>query len=190
MQSVLLHVVGPPDKGKMLLVKAIASECETCLFFNINTSTLASKRVGDNEKLVDSSKDRKQRWKTSPDFCNYETGLLADPRTDHLEKHPFPLDISRKETLILTGILTGHINLQSHLYRVGMTFSPTCFGLQEDETVRHYLYTTAHPSDVNDYGSIFKAADQAVDGNYSILTYYIVTYSVFQRLEFSKFLKY
>ena len=154
MQSVLLHVVGPPDKGKMLLVKAIASECETCLFFNINTSTLASKRVGDNEKLVDSSKDRKQRWKTSPDFCNYETGLLADPRTDHLEKHPFPLDISRKETLILTGILTGHINLQSHLYRVGMTFSPTCFGLQEDETVQHYQYTTAHPSDVNNYGSI------------------------------------
>ena len=112
MQSVLLHVVGPPDTGKMLLVKAIASECETCLFFNINTSTLASKRVGDNEKLVDSSKDRKQRWKTSPDFRNYETGLLADPIPDHLAKHPFPLDISRKETLILTGILTGHINLQ------------------------------------------------------------------------------
>ena len=108
--------------------------------------------------------DRQQRWKTSLEIGNCGTGLLVDLRTDHLEKHPFPLDIPRKETSILTGVLTGHINLQCHLYRIGITFSPTCICLQEDETVQHYLYNcslythlrTAHPPDINDYGSILK----------------------------------
>ena len=45
-------LVGPPGTGKTLLAKAIASECKMC-FFNINPSTLASKYVGESEKIVD-----------------------------------------------------------------------------------------------------------------------------------------
>ena len=84
--------------------------------------------------------ENRRRWKIHLTIGECSTGLLHGLDPLHLERYPLPLTISRRQAAILVGLLTGHINLQSHLYRLGLTFTPTCTCLEEDETPRHYLY--------------------------------------------------
>jgi hypothetical protein len=80
------------------------------------------------------------RWITNLRCGLNSTGLLGLLKYNHLQENPYPLHITRHESNILVGLLTGHTALQYHLYDLGLTYTPTCTCLEDDETVHHYLF--------------------------------------------------
>ena len=80
-------------------------------------------------------------WKR---FCltqGASNGLLysmQDP--SQLILKPIPTDCHPKTFGSLCALLSGHTRLQLHTYNLGLTYSPTCICLLEDETPHHFLH--------------------------------------------------
>ena len=50
------------------------------------------------------------------------------------------LSLNRKQIRVMTGLLTGHLNLKSHLHRIGRTNDDICrLCNEEEETAAHLL---------------------------------------------------
>ena len=84
---------------------------------------------------------RYSRWKTHLQQGYNQEGLLGHLPPEHLISNPTPLSLPRGKVTLLSSLFTGHIKLQSHMYKLNLTFTPTCTCLEEDETVHHFLYT-------------------------------------------------
>ena len=100
------------------------------------------------EKLFTKAKIRKfchDKWvKSYMNFCRSTPccGLLdnLDLCWNVIFANRIPLTITPKIFGSICALLTGHCRLQLHLYKLNLTFSPTCICLMSDESPQHYLH--------------------------------------------------
>ena len=105
--------------------------------FVLSKLDVAAFRKANLKQLVE--KDNARQWRSTLRSGACATGLLPELEPAFIQKNPIPLT-NKTDTKILCGVLTGHIPLQTHLFNLGLSFTPTCTCLKEDETVHHYIY--------------------------------------------------
>ena len=82
------------------------------------------------------AKDHLKEWKNSKGMGHSKLFLTGPTITPPKEI----IHISRTKLRRITGLITGHCNLNKHMHRLGIKTSPLCRGcLEEDETPVHLL---------------------------------------------------
>ena len=127
------------DKSK--ITQSVKHNC--CEFLQVRKIDLNTKFELHNFKKANIEKHITQKWKNSfTNSClhsgtNYEILHLLSDVTSIIDKIP----LYRRPRLVssLCALLTEHSRLQLHLYKLKLTFSPTCICLAEDETSIHFL---------------------------------------------------
>jgi len=82
-------------------------------------------------------------WKRSPRYQRTNQIVPDLPRASYFKSIA---RLPRKQTSIITQLITGHAPLNKHLHRIGKSASPMCSSCHEhEETVSHFLlYCPAH----------------------------------------------
>lgn len=101
---------------------------------------LTTKDLRNSEIRKCTSKERSRKWETFLKLQSGSDGLAYHLEPNFLIKNPLPLNMDPKLLGKACSLFSGHCNLNLHRYRLGLSFSPTCVCLQEDETVSHHLF--------------------------------------------------
>jgi len=89
-------------------------------------------------------------WKSSKD-CMHSKALTEGPQQGRATEL---LNMSRQLLSFVIGLLTGHLGLNGHLYKIGKDINPLCRRcLNGNETVEHLL--SEHESLTMSRGRIF-----------------------------------
>jgi Ribonuclease HI len=75
-------------------------------------------------------------WKSSKD-CKHSKPLMVGPQQSKANKL---LSMSRQQLSVVIGLLTGHLGLYGHLYKIGKDVNPFCRRcFNSNETLEHLL---------------------------------------------------
>lgn len=85
-------------------------------------------------------KVRERRWQSFLLRQGQSVGLYGFISLDRLLWDPIPMAVPPKVFGAICSVVTGQCSLLEHLYKAGLSFSPTCVCLEDDETVGHYVF--------------------------------------------------
>ena len=113
------------------------------------------------------TKKWKETYNNYSKFSGTSYGLLlyVQDKATLIDSNPIPIQAAPRLVGNLCALLTGHTRLQLHTYRLGLTYSPTCVCLSEDETSQHYVF------ECELYKHVRNKTSPSVNDWYSIIDY-------------------
>lgn len=128
------------ETSKSHLTKTVTADLRKCVhrsvqLDNIQLADLTKQSIN---KCIEREWLRRWRAHIRDGMCPY--GLLPQLPQESLLQQPIPLQTKQAELGALCDLLTGHSKLQQFQYRAGLSYSPLCTCVQDEETPAHYLY--------------------------------------------------
>ena len=133
---------------KSKLVKIVVGDIKGILGRACEVSTLAPGCISTRAIGLYRTKLWVRRLEHLVDNGGQAYGLVQHIGISTLLRCKVPLDRPPREVGILCSLITGHANLQLHRYTLGITYSPTCTCLEEDESSFHYLFECSNYSNL------------------------------------------
>ena len=82
-----------------------------------------------------------RKWSSFIESKQGYDGLYYLLSPESLRNCSVPMSDSPRTVGAVASLFTGHCNLQLHKYKLGMTYTPTCACLHEDESVKHHVFS-------------------------------------------------